>query len=308
MNAPECRKWMLRADPTHTLFCIERGNTGQRLATLFLHGGPGGTLSEQLLSLVPDGDRAVAFDQRGCGRSRPSRSVEANTTWHSVDDIEQLRRSLDVDSFRIVAGSWGSALALIYAARHRRHVHDMLLYSPFLGTRTEADHFLMSSRDALPDAWRAAFGDIRSPSPDRIIAHFNRLVMGPAGLEQSEACRKWVEYELQVSTLGAETELDRALLQSGFHLTYARISCHYFANRFFLEADSCLEMAKSLDLPVTLLQGDRDLVSHPQTVERLAGMLPRSRLRMIAGAGHCGGAPELDAQLEALIAKGVDDF
>ena len=31
------------------------------------------------------------FDQRGCGRSTPNASLEANTTWHLVADIERLR-------------------------------------------------------------------------------------------------------------------------------------------------------------------------------------------------------------------------
>ncbi len=226
----------------------------------------------------------------------------SNTTWHVVDDIEQLRKSIRVDRFRIVAGSWGAALALIYAVNHPGRVKKMLLYSPFLGSDVETEHFLMASREVLPEVWHAAFGAVRGASPDRIIDHFYRLVTGGADQAQSDACRKWVEYELQAATLGAEATLDRTLLQSGFHLTYAQVSCHYFANRFFLQSSSCLEMASSLDVAITLLQGESDLVSHPETVERLARILPRSRLHMVAGAGHCGGAPQLDQRLTSLIA------
>ena len=301
------RKWMLHVDPGHALFCVERGVSRHDSATLFLHGGPGGASSETLLDLVPDGFRAIAFDQRGCGRSRPVRSLEDNTTWHVVDDIERLRESVGLDRLRIVAGSWGAALALIYAARYPARVEKMLLYSPFLGSNVETEHFLMGSREILPEVWHRAFGTVRNASPDRIIEHFSRLVMGPVGPAQSDACRKWVEYELQASTLGAETALDHALLQSGFHLTYAQVSCHYFANRFFLQSTSCLDIAGSLDVPVLLLRGDSDLVSDPQTVERLARSLPRSRLHMIPGAGHCGGAPQLDQRLAALITEDLHD-
>jgi proline iminopeptidase len=36
----------------------------------------------------------VNFDQRGCGKSTPYASIEANTTWDLVADIEKIREHL----------------------------------------------------------------------------------------------------------------------------------------------------------------------------------------------------------------------
>ena len=83
---------------------------------VFLHGGPGGGCSPTQRRLFdPDKYRVLLFDQRGCGRSTPHASLEANTTWHLVADIERLREMIGVDKWLVFGGSWGSTLALAYA-------------------------------------------------------------------------------------------------------------------------------------------------------------------------------------------------
>jgi proline iminopeptidase len=64
---------------------------------LFLHGGPGsGCSASQRRFFDPSLYRAVLFDQRGSGRSRPLASspdayLSSNTTAHLIADIEMLR-------------------------------------------------------------------------------------------------------------------------------------------------------------------------------------------------------------------------
>ncbi|MFP5404880.1 MAG: alpha/beta fold hydrolase [Gammaproteobacteria bacterium] len=70
---------------------------------VFLHGGPGSGCSPAHRRLFdPEKYCVLLFDQRGCGRSTPHASTEANTTWHLVADIERLRElgvSVIVDNF-----------------------------------------------------------------------------------------------------------------------------------------------------------------------------------------------------------------
>ena len=59
---------------------------------VFLHGGPGSGCSPVHRQLFdPRRYNVLLFDQRGCGRSLPHASLENNTTWHLVADIERLR-------------------------------------------------------------------------------------------------------------------------------------------------------------------------------------------------------------------------
>jgi proline iminopeptidase len=60
----------------------------------------------------------VLFDQRGCGKSTPAASLEHNTTWDLVDDMEAVRQHLGIERWQVFGGSWGSTLALAYAQTH----------------------------------------------------------------------------------------------------------------------------------------------------------------------------------------------
>jgi pimeloyl-ACP methyl ester carboxylesterase len=99
------------------------GNPGGR-AALYLHGGPGsGSTPSAARYFDPSVYRIVLFDQRNCGRSLPNAAdmgtdLAENTTWHLVDDIENLRRHLQVTDRVLLGTSWGSTLALAYAQAH----------------------------------------------------------------------------------------------------------------------------------------------------------------------------------------------
>ena len=42
-------------------------------------------------------------------------SLENNTTFHLLRDMEKLRKHLKIDKWMLLGGSWGSTLALVYA-------------------------------------------------------------------------------------------------------------------------------------------------------------------------------------------------
>ena len=59
----------------------------------------------------PEIYRIVLFDQRGCGESRPHAadptvSLEHNTTWHLIADMERLREHLGIERWLLYRGSW----------------------------------------------------------------------------------------------------------------------------------------------------------------------------------------------------------
>eukprot|EP01031_Cornospumella_fuschlensis_P008020 gene8020-9901_t len=74
----------------HRVFVEQCGNPAG-VPVLVLHGGPGGGCSPAMRRYFdPAHYRVVLFDQRGCGRSRPHASVDDNTTWHLVREIDAL--------------------------------------------------------------------------------------------------------------------------------------------------------------------------------------------------------------------------
>jgi proline iminopeptidase len=111
---------MLDVGDGHELYWETVGNP-QGTPAVFLHGGPGsGCTPGARRSFDPDAYRAVRFDQRGAGRSRPLASepdvdLSTNTTAHLVRDLERLREHLGIERWVVVGVSWGVTLALAYA-------------------------------------------------------------------------------------------------------------------------------------------------------------------------------------------------
>src|SRR5690242_7540809 len=110
------RRGYLRVSRLHRLYYEECGNPKGKPAVL-LHGGPGAGSDQKMRRFFnPRKYRLVLFDQRGCGRSRPHASLVENTTQHLISDIEALRSHLGITRWLVLGGSWGSTLALAYAA------------------------------------------------------------------------------------------------------------------------------------------------------------------------------------------------
>ena len=125
----------------HRIYVEQCGNP-KGIPVVVLHGGPGGGCSPAMRRYFdPAAYRVVLFDQRGCGRSRPHASVDNNTTWHLVADVERIREALGIGQWIVFGGSWGATLALIYAETHPDRAARLVLRGVFLSTRAELDWF-----------------------------------------------------------------------------------------------------------------------------------------------------------------------
>jgi proline iminopeptidase len=161
----------LQVSPVHDLYYEQCGNAAGK-PVVFLHGGPGaGLVPDYRRFFDPAAYRVVLFDQRGSGKSTPHASLEDNTTWHLVADIELIREHLGIEQWLVFGGSWGSTLALAYAETHPERVTGLVLRGIYLGRESETRWFYEDSQGAsaiFPDCWE---GFIRLiPEPERISA------------------------------------------------------------------------------------------------------------------------------------------
>jgi len=170
---------MLDTGDGHQVYWERCGNPKGKPA-VFLHVGPGSGCSPDHRRLFEPAKYCVTlFDQRGCGHSTPHASLEANTTWHLVDDIEKLREMSGAQRWLVFGGSWGSTLALAYAQKHPQRVSELVLRGLFTLRREELHLVLSGGRvmvvprrvGALRGADRAG----RSARPDgRVPTHPDR--------------------------------------------------------------------------------------------------------------------------------------
>src|SRR6478735_10275675 len=192
---------------------------------VFLHGGPGGGCSPAQRRLFdPDKYRILLFDQRGCGRSTPHASLEANTTWHLVEDIERLRVMLGVDTWMVFGGSWGSALAISYAETHPERVSELVVRGIFTLRRTELLWYYQEGASWIfPDKWEAFLAAIPEAERHDMIAAYRRRLVGDDEAEQLAAAKAWATWEGETLTLLPDPSVSNAFYDGHFALAFARI-------------------------------------------------------------------------------------
>jgi proline iminopeptidase len=145
--------------------------------------------------------RAVLFDQRGCGRSRPLASdgdgdLSTNTTAHLIGDIERLREHLVIDRWVVVGGSWGGTLGLVYAQRHPERVIAMVLGAVTAGTRRETDWITRDMGRVFPREWEQFTGTV--PAAERggdLSAAYAHLLADLDPQMRTQAVRQWCAWE-----------------------------------------------------------------------------------------------------------------
>jgi proline iminopeptidase len=290
----------LPVSPLHTLYYEQSGNPGGR-PVVFLHGGPGGgTTPDYRRFFDPRAYRIVLFDQRGCGQSTPYGSLEENTTWDLVADIERLRAHLGIDGWVVFGGSWGSTLALAYAETHPAAVRALVLRGIFLCRREEIDWFYQEGANAVfPDFWEEYVGLIpEDERSDMMGAYYRRLTSGDEAVRLA-AARAWSVWEGSTSKLYPDAELIADFGSPEKAVALARIECHYFMNRIFMDSEDQLvaNVGKIRHIPAVIVQGRYDMVCPMMSAWELHRAWPEAELRVIPDAGHSALEPGITAAL-----------
>ncbi|WP_233280041.1 prolyl aminopeptidase [Caulobacter vibrioides] len=187
--------WMPTSGP-HEIYYEECGNPRGKPCVI-LHGGPGGAVNPTMRRFFdPAKWRMALFDQRGCGRSRPNASLDDNTTWSLIEDIERLREHLGVEKWTVFGGSWGSTLALAYAIKHPDRVEGLVLRGIFLLTEKELRWFYQDGASMLfPDAWERFLAPIPEDERGDLMAAYHRRLVAPDRRVQLEAAAAWSQWE-----------------------------------------------------------------------------------------------------------------
>lgn len=296
------REGRLRVSPSHEIYFEECGNRSGK-PVLIVHGGPGGGSNPTMRRFHdPARYRIILFDQRGCGRSLPYASLEDNTTWHLVDDMERLRAHLGIEGWQLMGGSWGSTLALAYAQRHPERVLELVLRGIFLLRRAELEWFYQEGCSWLfPDAFEAYVKPIPTAERgDMIAAYYRRLTDADPKI-QLEAARAWSIWEGTTLSLQQDPERIKLFGADDYAIAFARIECHYFANAgFFSRDDELLANAHRLaGIPGTIVHGRYDVVTPLKNAFDLKKVWPRAELRIVPDAGHAMTEPGIIHELVA---------
>jgi proline iminopeptidase len=290
---------MMEVGQGHKIYVEQCGNP-KGIPVLVLHGGPGGGCSPAMRRYFdPRVYRVILFDQRGCGRSRPHASIEDNTTWHLVADIEKIRHSLNISDWMVFGGSWGATLALVYAQTHPDRVRHLILRGVFLMTQTELDWFYGGGAGKFwPETWARFVSLIPDDERnDLIAAYHKRLFSGDLAMETRYG-RAWSAWENALASIhsngGGSGES-----HGPYARAFARLENHYFTNGGFLSDEQAIlnNLDRLAGIPGVIVQGRYDMICPPARAHALAAGWDGCNLVMVPTAGHALSEPGITAEL-----------
>ncbi|WP_417272873.1 prolyl aminopeptidase [Celeribacter halophilus] len=289
---------MLEVGDGHQLYVEQSGNPAG-IPVVVLHGGPGGGSSPFMRRYFdPSKFRIILFDQRGCGKSRPFASVEANTTQHLIADIEKIRRDLGIERWVVFGGSWGATLGLAYTQSHPERVLHLVLRGVFAARQSELDWFYAGGAGQFwPDLWAEFRDAIPSEEQDDLISAYHRRLFSGNHREEIAFGRIWSRWENALASISSDGAVGEPAPE--YARTFARIENHYFFNKAFLAHDSQLlsDVPRMKDVSGTIVQGRFDMICPPATAYELHRLWPKSQLVMVGRAGHALSEPGITQAL-----------
>ena len=300
----------LKVSDLHEIFVEQSGNPNGK-PVIFLHGGPGGGIEPLYRQYFnPDKWRIIILDQRGCGQSTPHAELKENTTWNLVSDIEMIREKLEINTWTVFGGSWGSTLSLSYSITHPDRCEALMLRGIFLLREKEIRWFYQEGCSFIyPDAWEKYLAPIpEDERADLVSAYYQRLTSEDDEV-RIEAARAWSIWEASTSKLLQSQKSLHSFDDKKVAEAFARIECHYFTNKGFFDTDNWLiENIRNIkNIPTEIVQGRYDVVCPMVSAWELHKAFPGARFHVIPGSGHSMTEDGIRSKLIELTDKYSDD-
>lgn len=244
---------------------------GDKTPILLLHGGPGSSsyYLDPLKELSKD--RPVIFiDQLGCGRSTRITDTTLMTIERYMEELEQVRKALDLKDFYLYGHSWGTMLGIDYYLKYPDEVKAIIFHSPLFSTDLwikDADALITS----LPDSVQAI---IRENEKNKTYSseayqsavklyYSNFLERKPTSQAKSDSLNRFFGANVYEFMWGPSE-----FTATGNLLSYDRV-----------------DRLKEITVPTLLLAGEYD-EARPVTVRYFQSLIPTSEFKVISNSGH----------------------
>jgi proline iminopeptidase len=292
-------RFFLETGTLHRVYIEQSGNP-DGIPVIFLHGGPcSGTKPDHRRFFNPDYYRIILMDQRGCGLSLPYGELEHNTTQDLISDIESVRQHLAIKQWLLFGGSWGGALALLYAQQYHQNVAGMIIRGVFLARQTDLDWFLDFGVERIyPEQWQRLFASVPNPANIHLVDALYAGICGNDEVTKRRVAKAWAAWGAQVS-LGMDYQSE---LESE-HVTEKRVKqvmmeLHYAKHHYFLRENQILRHCHLLtSIPTIIIHGRYDLVCPVEAALTLHKALPDAEYIILPTAGHVAKGTEMIAAL-----------
>lgn len=288
-----------------------KGESCANPVILFLHGGPGNTLSPYADSIYGAWEKEftlVQWDQRGAGRTygrNASSSASTLTIERMVEDGVELagylNRHLGKQKIILTGGSWGSILG-VHMIKSRPD-----LFHAYVGTGQ-----IVSYRENQAASYAAAAALARAAGDPRTVSALEALGPPPWTNPRNSGILRRVTraYEAKASVPAPESWW---VLSPGYDTQ--QMQADYLAGEDFsylqfigLKGDGMFaavdlpKLGMVFDVPVFIVQGAEDLVTMPSVTKRYFDGItaPQKALVLVPRAGHEPNLDFIDAEYEVM--------
>ena len=269
---------------------------------IYLHGGPGDKCRPTNAQLFnPKKYNIVLMDQRGSGKSTPG--TKHNTTQRMIQDMEVIREDMGENKWLVTGGSWGAALAMLYAQAHPKHTAGLIL------------------RGFTNMHWHKEFEDcaIRSmtaPRMDRMYSmvglnylkhnekHLTRAYTKKIKSSNKKTRKKYLKVFNDISDHHVTSKIPVDSYKDLLNGTM--VFNHYALHDYFLKPNQIMlktNIKKVKYIPTTFVQGRFDFICPLEMAWEMHKCMPNSKFVVVHG-GHS----ILDKEVGLAVTKASDDF
>lgn len=264
--------------PSEGLIEVDGGKVWYRIngdsdktPVLILHGGPGSSsYGQEPLREISDERPVVFYDQLGSGRSDRITDTTLMTVERYIEEVEQVRKYLNLEKLYLYGQSWGTALSLEYYLKYPEYVKGIIFSSPYFSTRR----------------WIEDANELVKTLPDSIqkIIRINEKNKTFSNQEYKDAVDLFYSKFLRRKQRPAEV-VDTASNFFGTNVyEYMWGPSEFTATGTLLNYDRIDELSK-VEVPVLFITGEYDEAT-PETVKYYQSLVPGSRFREISNSGH----------------------
>ncbi len=216
-----------------------------------------------------EGYRTICWDYRGLYTSGPSRDPRANTIVHQVSDLMEILDAEGVKDFVLGGWSMGVQVAFETVRLHRDRVKGLYLVN---GTYGRAFRTVMGSRLV-----------------GRTIPMLLKLVRAQAALA-GLATRRLAGSDALISAMKRFGLVSQTIDLEIFRVVAAgfqQIDWVIYSDLLSrLDEHDAEEVLATIDVPTTIVTGDKDLMTPPATAEHMHRLIAGSRMVVIKGGTH----------------------
>ena len=232
---------------------------------VILAGGPGlnAVYMKPIWETLSKNYRCIVLDQRGTAKSKLTAVDSSKATVASyVNDLEALRKYLNVDQMTLIGHSWGGMLSMEYAARHPKSVRKLVLLDPGGPTKNFLSYFNDNLFMRLREEDFKEMAQLDSLKKNRIKGYWPGY---------------FYDRDRAIATKN-ETNFDELLDAN------PRFGNLAMAN-YISTTDERVKLLKLFSGPVYIIQGRQDPIGE-STVYEIKSLLPQSQVYFIEKCGH----------------------